>query len=94
MIKSFRHRGLEKFFTTGKKATIDPRMVKKLQLILAQLKVSTTPGDMDLPGLRLHKMKEGSTYASFWAVDVTGNWRVLFRFAGADVIDVDLIDYH
>lgn len=94
MIKSFSHKGLEKFFNTGSSAKIAPGMAKKLQVILTQLKTSRVPGDMDLPGLRLHPMKKGSTWAGFWAVDVTGNWRVIFRFKGTDVVDVNLIDYH
>lgn len=94
MIKSFSHKGLEKFFTTGSKSKIDPRMEKKLRAILTALDDSEAPGDMALPGLRLHVMVPGSRYAGFWAVDVSGNWRVLFRFEGKDAVDVDLIDYH
>lgn len=32
--------------------------------------------------------------AGYWAVTVSGNWRIVFRFAGADATDVDLVDYH
>jgi len=27
-------------------------------------------------------------------VRVSGNWRVVFRFEGGEVVDVDLVDYH
>ncbi len=47
---------------------------------------------MDLPGFRLHALKGG--YAGFWAVTVRANWRVIFRFEGDDVVDVDYLDYH
>jgi plasmid maintenance system killer protein len=30
----------------------------------------------------------------FWAVSVSGNWRIVFRFEGGDTYDVDLLDYH
>jgi toxin HigB-1 len=47
---------------------------------------------MDLPGFQLHVLK--GELKGFWAVTVRANWRVIFRFAGADVLDVDYIDYH
>ena len=33
-------------------------------------------------------------YAGYWAIDVSGNWRVVFRFEGVNVYDVELTDYH
>ena len=47
---------------------------------------------MNLPGLRLHKMV--GDLEGFWAVDVSGNWRVVFRFDGPDAGEVDYLDYH
>ena len=47
---------------------------------------------MDLPGFRLHPLK--GNLADFWAVTVSGNWRIVFRFEGAHASDVDLVDYH
>jgi len=47
---------------------------------------------MDLPGLRLHRLR--GDLAGFWAVNVSGNWRMIFRFEDDGVWDVDLIDYH
>ena len=32
--------------------------------------------------------------SGYWAVTVSANWRITFRFDGADVYDVDLVDYH
>lgn len=31
--------------------------------------------------------------AGYWAVTVSGNWRIVFRFESADATDVDLVDY-
>jgi proteic killer suppression protein len=47
---------------------------------------------MALPGYRLHALK--GDMAGFWAVSVSGNWRITWRFDGPDAADVDLIDYH
>lgn len=92
MIKSFRHAGLEKFFSTGSKAGIQAKHAKRLTLILGRLHASTGPMDMNLPGLRLHELtgKRKGT----WSVSVSGNWRITFQFQGEDAILVDYEDYH
>ncbi len=92
MIKSFRHKGLEKFYKTGSKAGIQAKHERRLKLILARLDAAVEPGDMDLPGLRLHPLKP--PMENHWAVDVSGNWRVTFTFVGKDAEVVDYQDYH
>lgn len=92
MIMKFRHKGLAKFFSTGSVSGIQPAHAKRLQLILGRLNASTKPKDMDLPGLRFHELK-GSDKGR-WSVWVNGNWRVTFRFEGADASDIDYEDYH
>ena len=92
MIRSFNHRGLERYFVRGVKSGIRPEHARRLKLILARLHAATSPADMALPGLRLHQLK-GALRGS-WAVDVNANWRVLFRFKEQDAVDVDYVDYH
>jgi proteic killer suppression protein len=48
--------------------------------------------DVDAPGFRLHPLK--GELRGFWAVEVSANWRIIFRFDGGDALDVDLLDYH
>jgi proteic killer suppression protein len=71
---------------------LNPHWLKRNRAILARLDASKEPADMDLPGLRLHPMK--GKLAEFWAVDVSGNWRIVFRFHDNEPHDVDLVDYH
>jgi proteic killer suppression protein len=92
VIRTFRHKGLAKFFATWSKAGIQAAHAERLGLILAALNAATAPADMGLPGLRLHPLK-GSRGGS-WSVSVSGNWRITFRFEGKDAIDVDYEDYH
>ncbi len=92
MIRSFKHKGLERFFTTGSKAGIQPQHADRLRLILGRLSVSTGARDMNLPGSKLHELR--GDRKGTWAVSVSGNWRVTFRFIGKDVADVDYEDYH
>ncbi len=92
MIRSFRHKGLAKFFASGSKAGIQAAHAEPLKLILATLNAATAPSDMGLPGLRLHPLKGGRS--GTWSVTVRANWRVTFRFEGKDAVDVDCEDYH
>jgi proteic killer suppression protein len=92
MIVGFKRKGLERFFSQGSKAGIQAKHEGRLRLILGRLHASTRPRDMQLPGLNLHELtgdREGD-----WAVKVSGNWRVTFRFVGEDVDSVDYEDYH
>ena len=91
-IQGFRHKGLERFFTKGKKAGIQVKHAGRLRLILGRLNVAAGPADMGLPGLDLHPLR--GDRKGTWAVSVSGNWRVTFVFAGKDVTYVDYEDYH
>ena len=67
-------------------------MLSKVERVLARLDEATEPGHMNLPGFGLHPLR--GDLAGYWAVSVSGNWRLVFRFDGRDVRDVDLVDYH
>lgn len=92
MINGFKHRGLEKFFLRGTRAGIQAAQAKRLRLILGRLNAAQSPRDMALPGLYLHELK--GQRRGTWAVRVSGNWRITFRFEGIDAVDVDYEDYH
>ena len=66
--------------------------VEKLRDILARLDAASSVADMDLPGFRLHPLK--GDLKGFWAVTVRANWRVIFRFASGEAMEVDYVDYH
>ena len=91
-IKGFRHKGLEHFFATGTTRGIQAKHQDRLRLNLGTLNAATNPQDMNLPGLGLHELR-GSRKGT-WAIKVSGNWRVTFRFAGKDAQRVDYEDYH
>jgi proteic killer suppression protein len=92
MIRSFRHRGLERFFTRDDWRGIPARHGARLERMLDRLDTATRPGDMNLPGYRFHPLK--GTRKGTYAVDVSGNSRLTFRFEGEDAVDVNLEDYH
>lgn len=92
MIVSFRHKGLKLVYEKGDRRRLSSEHADKIERILARLDEATEPRNMDLPGFRLHPLK--GDLAGYWAVSVSGNWRIVFRFDGANVRDVDLVDYH
>ena len=92
MIKSFVHKGLEKFFTLGNQSGIQIIHAKRLRLILAVLHDAKVISDIDSPALRLHTLK--GNQGGFWAVTVQANWRVIFKFEEGNVYVVDYLDYH
>ena len=92
MIKRFRHRALKRLFEDDDRRGLNADHVEKIRRILAQLKRSSQPEDMDLPGFKLHLLK--GDLAGFWSVTVSANWRIVFRFESGDVTDINLIDYH
>lgn len=92
MIKSFKHKGLKIFFETGSTKGIKQDHKQKLRIRLAALDTATCIEDMDLPGYRLHSLKGNKK--GLWAIDVSKNWRVIFKFEDGNAYIVDYEDYH
>lgn len=92
MIKSFQHKGLRGFYETGSTRGIRADHAKRLSRMLQFMDHAMAPGDLDLPGWRLHPLR--GELAEFWSLSVSGNWRVVFRFIGSDIELVDYLDYH
>jgi proteic killer suppression protein len=93
MISSFRHKGLKTLYEKDDPRGVRQDQVKRLRVLLARLDASKMPEDMNLPGARLHPLK--GDLDGFHAVNVSGNWRLVFRFdPHGDAADVDLVDDH
>lgn len=92
VIRSLKHRGLKALYSGKTARHVAPEHVSKLRDILAVLDRSSRPGDMDLPGFGLHPLK--GNRKGYWAVTVSGNWRVTFRFEDGDAVEIDYVDYH
>ena len=92
MIRSFKHRGLRRLYERDDRSGKRPDFADTIQEILTVLDEAASPRDLNLPGYRLHPLKGG--LRGFWSVTVRANWRIIFRFEGADAFDVELIDYH
>lgn len=92
MISEFKHKGLKKLFEEDDPRKVPAAQADKITRILSRLNEAVRVQDMGLPGYRLHPLK--GEMAGLWAVWVSGNWRIVFRFENGNASDVDLIDYH
>lgn len=92
MIKSFKHKGLKKFFETGSKAGIQTKHEKRLRMQLAAIDTAIVIDDVDLPGFKLHPLKGNRD--GIWSVTVNGNWRVTFEFSDGNAYILNYEDYH
>ena len=92
MIKSFKHKGLRKFFETGSVAGIQPKHAKRLRMQLAAIDTAQIIDDIDLPGFGLHSLsgrREGQ-----WSMSISGNWRITFEFFEGNAYILNYEDYH
>lgn len=92
MIKSFRHKGLQRFFENGSKAGIQAAHAVRLRLQLAALDQAMKAEDLSAPAWGLHPLRGDLKGHS--AITVNGNWRMVFTFDGTDAVLVDYCDYH
>jgi proteic killer suppression protein len=92
VIKSFRHKGLKRFFETGQSSGIQPKHAKKLRMQLIALHTAQKIEDLDIPGFRLHPLK--GNLKGRWSIWVSENWRLTFTFADQNVEVLDYEDYH
>jgi toxin HigB-1 len=92
LIKSFRHRGLERFFRTGDMRGIQTQHAPRLSRLLDALDNAATVEELNVPGWFLHRLKGERKH--LWSLRVSGNWRLTFEFKDGDAEMVNLEDYH
>ncbi len=92
VIKTFFHRGLERFFRDDNMRGINAQQSVRIQRLLDRLDVVPVAEDMNIPGWGFHELKGGRK--GNYAVKVSGNWCITFRFEAGDALDVNLEDYH
>ncbi len=92
MVKRIRHRALRRLYEDGGIRGLNADHAPRLRLILTALDAAEVPGDMDIAGWRLHRLK--GARRGEWSVWVSANWRVTFRFDGHNATDVKYEDYH
>jgi proteic killer suppression protein len=92
MIKSFKHKGLERLFTKNSTGGVQMDYAPRIILILDAIDAAEQVSELDLPGFRLHRLKGDKR--NLWSVRVSANWRITFEFENGDAHILDLEDYH
>lgn len=92
MIIGFKHKGLETFYVEGSTRGIQAAHASKIGRVLGLLDVAAGPEDLNVPSFKLHQLK--GDLKGHWSIWINGNWRITFRFVGANVELVDYQDYH
>jgi len=92
MIKSFKHKGLKKYFETGSTSGIQPKHARKLRVQLVAIDTAQVIEDINLPGFKLHPLKGNRD--GIWSITVNGNWRITFEFINANAFILNYEDYH
>jgi toxin HigB-1 len=92
MIRTFRHKGLTRFFEDDDGSKLPSDMLERIRLILSTLHAAQGIEGMNLPTFRLHPLK--GDLKGLFSVTVRANWRIIFRFEDGDAFDVDFVDYH
>jgi proteic killer suppression protein len=92
MIKSFKHKGLERLFAKSSVSGVQADYAPRITLILDAIDAAEQVNELDLPGFRLHRLKGDKR--NLWSVKVSANWRITFEFENGDAHILDLEDYH
>ncbi|MBN9077035.1 MAG: hypothetical protein BGN87_20370 [Rhizobiales bacterium 65-79] len=92
MIRSFRHKGLRRFFEDDEASKLPADMLERIRTILSFLDAASKIEELDQPSFRLHPLK--GRLRGLWAITVRANWRIVFGFEDGGAIDVDFMDYH
>ena len=92
MVRSFRHKGLQRLFQQDDGSRLPPDMVARIRLILSTLHAASAIEAMDIPTFHLHPLK--GKLQGFFSVTVRAKWRIIFRFEGGEAFDLDFVDYH
>ena len=94
MIKSISHKGLKNYWLKGDESKIPSTMISKITRILDLINdVEEVPQDFEpFRNLRIHPLK--GDLKDFWSLDVTGNWRIIFKFENGHAYEIDLLDTH
>lgn len=93
MIQSIKHKGLKLQWEQNDPSKISPTQVDKIRRILTTLNIMKSLDPLrQVPGYRLHALK--GDFKGYYAVSVTGNYCIIFRFESEIVYDIDYLDYH
>ena len=95
-IKSIKHKGLKLLFIKGDESKVQQQLLPKIRRLLVIIDtLEKVPEDLEnLQSLKPHKLK--GDLSDFWAITVSGNYRIIFKFDNdsRSATELNLLDYH
>jgi len=92
MISSFKCKDTRELYESGtcrRFAPIARVALRKLDMIAAATMVETLRVP---PGNRLERLS--GKRSGQWSIRINGQWRICFKWSGANAEDVEIVDYH
>jgi proteic killer suppression protein len=84
-------RNLRRFWS-GDGSKVNAEWRSKVARILSALNVAVAPEELNIPGYRWHPLK--GDLKGTYAVSVSANWRITYKWDQEGPFDVNLEDYH
>ena len=91
MIRSFRHRGLSRFFNDADPSGIAPSLRIRIQGRLHALQAASDLADLNIPGFDFHPPRSKPKH---YSVHVNGPFCITFEWIEGEPWRVDLENYH
>lgn len=92
-LKDIKHKGLRDFLHNGSKKGLPEKDIAKIRNILFILSTVSSLNDFNqFPNYKLHPLK--GDLADYWSVNITSNYRIIFKFKDIYFYDIDYVDYH
>ncbi len=94
MIKSIKSKAIKLLWEKDDGSKLPPSQLNKIRIILEIIdNLEEVPEDLGFyKNLRPHVL--GGNRKGFWSLDVTGNYRIIFKFENKDAYDLDYLDTH
>jgi proteic killer suppression protein len=92
MIKSINHKGLKLLWTKGDGSKLPPEQLHRIKKVLNLINyLEDVPKDLEpVKNLRPHLLK--GDLKDFWSLDISGNYRIVFKFIDGNAYDLDYLD--
>lgn len=92
-IKSFKHKGLKKFYFNDDVSGLNSQHVKKIGYALDAIDASHHPKDLQAIYQDRFSEKKGSG-KGVYSIEINGNWRITFQVEDEGAVLLDYRDYH
>ncbi len=95
MIQSFKSKALKNLWVNNDSSKLRPEHLKRIRIVLQIIDdLQELPQDLaPFISLRPHILK-GKELNGFWSLDISGNYRIIFRFLNGNAFDLDYLDTH